>query len=131
MTIFRARVFMFCIKKNCIFSSFLSWWMSRSLIQLPASFTGLDASDNRRRRGSRDSKWPIPCVSATTVEAQPDHNLSGDYSLDAYDSSDDSVGLSILAIPLYWVRCINTTNNHYIVQKKKLTEKRYDNAHFF
>lgn len=82
---------------------------------------GLDSSmpEGRRRRGSRDSKWPIACASGN----EPEAHSSSDYSLDGFgeditttdedndgdddddgDEDDDdssSLSMSAVAIPMY------------------------------
>lgn len=78
---------------------------------------GLDSSitEGRRRRGSRDSKWPIACASSSrnVTEAQSisDYSLDGfgedttttDEDNDGDDDDDDSSSLSMsaVAIPMY------------------------------
>lgn len=50
---------------------------------------GLDMNtEGRRRRGSRDSKWPIACASAGSFDGTEEAHLIGEYRLEEFDEFD-------------------------------------------
>lgn len=57
-----------------------------SVLSFPA---GGEATEGRRRRGSRDSKWPIACVSADTVRAISSPFLAGTHTLTVSSNEED------------------------------------------